>query len=364
MLKLLYITFIDFGKSASGSSVRPQKMYEAFMQMDNLEVKLLQGQQNRRQERRKRVKEIFEWLKNNRPDICYIEPPAGPFFNGIDLRLLRKLKKMNVPMALFYRDMYWKFNLVYKSKDLLSRIKGWIIQIMHRYNWRIFMKTLSILYFPTQSLSEVLPCQIPVKILPPGCIYATDEGTVLNLIPVAIYVGGISERYGTPTMLQAAQLVNSQSIRFKLKMICRKLEWDQFRIEHNIVDIPEWLEVLHINGDEALSAQYATVDFSLCPLEVNEYNNMAVPVKIMEYLSYFKPMVVTDTRPMKSFVETYDIGVTTKDSAESFAQGILRLIEDPELRNRLRNNCIIAREKNLWIKRAQCVIKDLLSVNN
>ena len=40
-MRLLYITYIDFGESKSGSSVRPQKIYKAFLDAGH-EVKLLQ----------------------------------------------------------------------------------------------------------------------------------------------------------------------------------------------------------------------------------------------------------------------------------------------------------------------------------
>ena len=76
-LKILYITFTDFGELASGSSVRPFRIYNALVNLGH-EVKLLEGQQNRRKERRVKVKEIIDWLDENRPDICYVEPPSGP----------------------------------------------------------------------------------------------------------------------------------------------------------------------------------------------------------------------------------------------------------------------------------------------
>lgn len=107
-LKVLYITFTDFGELSSGSSVRPFRMYNAFVNL-GLDVKLLEGQQNRRKERRLKVKKIIDWLDDNNPDICYVEPPSGPFFNQIDLKLLKKVHNMGIPIGLFYRDFYWKF---------------------------------------------------------------------------------------------------------------------------------------------------------------------------------------------------------------------------------------------------------------
>ena len=94
-MTILYITFIDFGEFKSGSSVRPQKMYDAFRQLGH-EVKLLEGQQNRRAERKQKTAEILSWLDSHTPDICYVEPPAGPFFNAIDLKLLKKVRLLEV----------------------------------------------------------------------------------------------------------------------------------------------------------------------------------------------------------------------------------------------------------------------------
>jgi glycosyltransferase involved in cell wall biosynthesis len=362
MIKMLYITFIDFNSGTSGSSVRPAKMYEAFREL-GIEVKLLEGQQNRRRQRRRQVREILEWLKTNRPDICYIEPPSGPFFNRIDLTLLRKLKQMGVPTGLFYRDMYWKFDLENEIRDVHTLLKNRIVAWMHRRDWRVFMQTLSILYFPTQDMARLLTSRIPTKALPPGCFIGTETAQLphRNEIPTAIYIGGMSEIYGPRKMLQAAQILADQGTRFKLKLICRQPEWERFVMKYNY-QTPPWLEVLHISGDEALFAQYAQADFALCPHQTGGYNEVTISVKIMEYLSYLKPVVVTCTRPMKALVETHDIGIVTEDSAEAFAQGMLCMIQNPELRENLRQNCLVARDQHLWVRRAQSVIEDLTAL--
>ena len=359
-MTLLYITFIDFNNSASGSSVRPQKMFGAFKEM-GLEVKLLEGQQNHRARRREKVRDILEWLDVNRPDICYIEPPSGPFFNGIDHKLLKKLKAMNIPIGLFYRDMYWKFGLGSLKKGLTTRIKGLIIKMMHKRDWRIFMKTLSIIYFPTLSMADMLHVAIPAKALPPGCFNAAPPRVSDTAkVPTGIYIGGLAELYGAMKMIKAARLIHAKGIDFNLKLICRQAEWTHFAQENELTTIPDWLEVLHISGDDALREQYAQADFALCPHEVNSYNNITISVKIMEYLSYLKPVVVTETIPMKTFVTQNEIGIVTKDSVEAFADGMQRMIQDKKLRDGYAKNCITARQANLWIRKAESVVDDLM----
>ena len=138
-MTILYITFIDFGEFKSGSSVRPQKMYDAFRQLGH-EVKLLEGQQNRRAERKQKTAEILSWLDSHTPDICYVEPPAGPFFNAIDLKLLKKVHGMGVPIALFYRDAYWKFAKWWGVKGP----KKWLLTHMHKRDLKVFEKTCDV----------------------------------------------------------------------------------------------------------------------------------------------------------------------------------------------------------------------------
>ncbi|NLZ27539.1 MAG: glycosyltransferase, partial [Firmicutes bacterium] len=363
---LLYITFIDFNAAgSSGSSVRPQKMYEAFGQL-GIQVKMLQGQQNRRQQRKKRVHEIINWLDTNRPDLCYVEPPSGPFFNYIDHVLLRKLHRMKVPIGLFYRDMFWKFGLGDETPGVRARLKKIIVAWMHRFDWWLFMKHLSILYFPTQAITELKSSQIPVKVLPPGCYRGGDEEAPYtnNNVPVGIYVGGTSEIYGLSKLLRAAWLLYDQGVKFRLKLICRKPEWDEFVKINGLSPLPSWLEILHISGDQALSVHYTEADFALCPHRTGGYGDVTFSVKIMEYLSYLKPVVVTATKPMKNLVENYHIGIVTKDTEEDFAHGMRRMIEDIPLRDEFRKNCIRAREENLWIFRAQTVLEDLTDLTS
>ena len=69
-MKVLYIAYIDFKATQSGSAVRPQRMYRAFLE-EGYEVKLLAISQNRIDwpRRRKAIREVMEWLDTNTPDL-------------------------------------------------------------------------------------------------------------------------------------------------------------------------------------------------------------------------------------------------------------------------------------------------------
>ena len=79
MKKILYITYRDMENVESGSSVRPQKIYKAFVD-NNFDVKILKGltSKENKQQRIQNIKEIETWLDNNNPEYCYIESPGDP----------------------------------------------------------------------------------------------------------------------------------------------------------------------------------------------------------------------------------------------------------------------------------------------
>ena len=146
---LLYITFIDMDADASsGSSVRPKKMLRAFQEL-GANIKLISGGAGVRGigQRRKAVREAETWLRSHRPDCCYIEPPSGPMFYPGDVRLIRKLHKMGVPVGLFYRDAYWRFPQYYMdTSTLVSQLKFRVLRPLQKSQWKTFTKNCDILY--------------------------------------------------------------------------------------------------------------------------------------------------------------------------------------------------------------------------
>lgn len=358
---VLYVTYIDFDKALSGSSVRPQNMYRAFLQC-GYDVKLLKGQQNKRKQRRANVREVLEWLDANRPDICYVEPPTGPFFNSIDHRLLKKVHKMGIPIGLFYRDAYWRYNLIDYGKGLLPALKAWVIKAMQKRDYRLFKEYCDIVYITSQLAAEEWDFK-KINLLPPGCNLPENIETADRKPGVcAIYVGGVNKRYGTFAMLDAFKLINSEGTKVPLKLICRQAEWDSCG-DYRALAQTDWLDVMHIEG-EALAQQYLTCDLALCPLEKDFYNDMAMPIKLLEYMSYGKPVVVTECVEMRNFVNKYQTGIVTAYNAEDIAGGVLRMAQDDALRQRLTQNCLAAREQNTWAKRAEQVVSDLTSLKH
>lgn len=365
--KVLYITFIDENNPAgSGSQVRPRRMHAALEAMAT-EVRMVGGIMNSRSARQKACRQVREWLIDWRPDICYVEPPSGPFFFHCDRQLLMDIHRMGIPIGLFYRDIYWHFpdyvqaqSVGYNLKDLA---KNKLIYFMQWRDLQIFIKACTVLYFPSKTMAKYLKDNFNCKntdILPPGCFVPEMDKKITGKICTAIYVGGTSQDYGLPMLLEAMDCINEEGLKLRLKVVCPKVGWDIYAegSEWLSRELP-WLEVYHLNSGPELEKLYSQCDFSIIPRKQIKYHHFAFPVKLAEYLSHLLPVVSTNCRESADFILSNGIGLVAEDNVSSFAETLERMADDVELRKKLRDNCVIAREYNLWKVRAQKVIDDL-----
>ena len=354
-LKVLYITFTDFGELSSGSSVRPFRMYNALVNLGH-EVKLLEGQQNRRKERQAKVKEILDWLDNNKPDVCYVEPPSGPFFNQIDLSLLKKVHKMGVPIGLFYRDFYWKFSKwAWKGTPLWKQT---ILKMMHRRDLVAFRKYCDVVYFPSQECIKILESVNfrRVGVLPPGC--NEPRGEVKLGAREIFYAGGVREADGIDDLLIALDRINKSGFRVKFNLITKKEEL--VHLKNSELLKSDWIEVIEASG-EALEPIYARCDLGVLPKKRHFYMDMAISVKVLECMGHGLPMISTDCPAMARFIQQNESRLICKEGADSIENAILEYYTNDELYHALLENVKKAALNNTWEKRVEQVISDLLN---
>ncbi|MEO4788116.1 hypothetical protein ABHZ30_04940 [Bacteroides uniformis] len=112
---------------ASASSIRPVKMIEAFERL-GYEVILIEGNAS---QRKKRIKEIKHNIRKGVTyDFLYSESstmptlltekhhcPTHPF---LDFSFFSFCRKHGIKIGLFYRDIYWKFELYGSSIKKIS----------------------------------------------------------------------------------------------------------------------------------------------------------------------------------------------------------------------------------------------------
>ena len=351
-MKILYVTYIDFGDFKSGSSVRPQMMYDAFLSLGH-EVKLLQTQQNRGRERAAAVAEVNRWLDAERPDFCYIESPSGPIFHSFDRALIRRVHKLGIPVGYFYRDAAYKFDRIFVRgrKSLKQRVIAW----MSERDVRFLKKNADLVYFPTESMASYFPFE-KTGVLPPACTGSFGDKTARENGRESIYVGGVSKRYGTDTLLGAFDLLNGGGGDYPLTLVCRKTEaayiGEQYRKK-------PWLHVVHASGREQLLPLYERADLALYPIEKNEYNDFAFSVKLMEYVEFGLPIVAVNCAETEKFIRRFSVGLVCENDPRDFAEKVRQILNDPALYRECAENAVRTAARNRWVDRAEAVAADL-----
>lgn len=355
---ILYITYIDFDSEASGSGMRPQRMYRAFLE-EGHQVKLLacrQGTLKNRAPRQKAVAEISRWLEENRPDICYIESPVYPILWKFDRDLIRKIHRMGVPMGYFYRDFYRKFPKQFPHRaGLANAVRDTALDALQRITDKT-LENMDIVYFPTQESFQLFGYK-DMRALPPGGDDFLERSDPEERR--CIYVGGVLNQYAGEMMLRAFAMLNAGEDRYPLTLVCREKEWARISDELKGAD---WLDVHHASGEELIPLlSKASAGLLIGKKdEIYSYFDYTYSIKLFEYLGYGLPVVYVHNAPTDRFVTENGMGIGADCTPENFARGVRELFADKERYGTFRENARnTLRSGNTWNHRACQAVREL-----
>jgi glycosyltransferase involved in cell wall biosynthesis len=335
---LVYYPFPLAKEANSGSKLRPLEMIKAFNswgEQNGIKVVIISGTSI---ERERQFQELVSKGELNDLWFCYMEnqtiplwltdpghKPARPF---LDRKILKFLQSRNIPIGVFYRDIYWKFDDLYPLKGIKKRF----MQTIYRLEEKFYQKYCNVIFVPSLEMGKYVDIDRPMVDLPPGGKeVAISYKKIENRHLEAIYVGAIkSEEYGLPLLLDALELVNEKELRCRLTVVCRPDEYETLAQEQKEKMRKQNVEVKHISG-EKLDELYKQMDFAFIPRLCTEYQHFSMPVKLVEYLSNGLPIVATECEAQKRFLSEYGYGVICKDEKKSMAEAIEKIVKTIEI---------------------------------
>lgn len=362
--KVLYVIHGELGRVSSGSGVRPAAMYYAFLER-GWDVHLLSGHCGRGEgkQRRSEVRKAMAWLQKDHPDFCYIESSTYPMMYHCDYALVRLLWREKIPTAYFYRDFFRRFpSLFPRRSGLVNKLKEVYLDFLQ---WRTdaVLNNVDLVYFPSEACFRYFHYRHMRALPPAGQLSASalNSGFVPDCRRTSIYVGGVSEVYGTPMLLEAFSILNENGVQYPLILVCREGEFEDTFPNFTF---PAWLKLYHAFGKE-LEPLYALASLGLLTLSPNEYTQMAVGSKLFQYISYGLPVLSTDAAAMKSLIDENEFGRTAPYEAHAFAAAVKAMLDDQESllyyqKKAIRN----LRKKHLWVHRVDQIADDLLGLES
>jgi glycosyltransferase involved in cell wall biosynthesis len=122
-------------------------------------------------------------------------------------------------------------------------------------------------------------------------------------------------------------------------------------------DPPPWLETVRAEGSQ-IDALLPRVRASVTPRRRSPYNDLAVPIKVLDYLGFGRPLLVTDTHETSAIVREADCGIIVADTVEAVRDGILEIMRAPF--PTIAQWGVAARayaERNSWRLRAERILR-------
>lgn len=361
---ILYFPY-SLSKETSGSMVRPSKMKKAFKQYANenqLEYILIEGEQKERNNQLQKIyrevdpKEIeFVYMENSTLPLLLTEKDHIPRFPFVDIHFFRFLKKHDIPLGVFYRDVLWKFN-IYSLKG----IKRKMAIFFYKLELSIYKKFVKVLYLPSFEMNKYVKFPSDkVFVLPPA---AEQRNLIIkkseNDLKTFIYVGGLSEYYAIPLLIDTFMKYNKEQIKAKLIVVCRKDEYRQKEYLFTEIKNKSWFQMFHAFGED-LNEIYKLADVGVVATNKNNYTDFAVPVKLFEYISFQLPVLATNCLAQSQIIKEDKIGVICKGESLDMIDKIEEISKN-EVYLKCKENVInVVKSKHQWIHRVNCIRESL-----
>jgi glycosyltransferase involved in cell wall biosynthesis len=318
------------------------------------------------EERKKCIAKIKENIKQDKKyDFVYSEsstmptiltdPHHLPLHPFLDWQFFSFCKKNNIPIGLFYRDIYWLFDSYGAG---LNPIKTAVAKLAYRFDLWVYQKTLAKLYLPSKEMGAYVPHvdSSHFSALPPGHTsppVSMQTAPNLNNRPLKLfYVGGMSSHYQMHELFKAARSLPN----IELKICTRESEWQS--VKHEYPELTANIQIVHLSGTE-MEAQLQACDIAVLFVKPQEYREFASPVKLYEYLGFQKPILASEGTLAGRFVKEKGVGWALPYEVDSVSGLLKKLIKNPELFGPVYEKLQQVAPQHSWQARAKQVIKDL-----
>lgn len=342
--RLLLLAMYPLDEETSGPTVRIARILAALRR--RAEVEVIDGARPARRVRliRHLVRHRFRAV-----DGVYVESSTA-LPSEVDIAWLLAARAAGRRVLTYVRDAYQIFPDYYPQ----DTPKRWLAARLFRPAMAALEAASSQLAFPTRGLAEAVLGRRAERalLLPPGAPPPVD----LPERPGAqrlLYVGDLRiPAQGGADLVEAVRQAREQGIEVALTCVTRA--GAEPPGPH-----PDWLRVERASGDQ-IPDLLGEVVASVIPRRAASYNDLALPIKLMDYLSYGRPLIVTDRRETAALVRSAGCGIVVGDGPAELGKGIARVMRaGPAERRAWGAAAAAAARANSWDERADRILLSL-----
>jgi glycosyltransferase involved in cell wall biosynthesis len=237
-----------------------------------------------------------------------------------DLVFLGLARSLGIPVLTYVRDAYQLFDDYGPATTARQRAA----RAAFRPMIRALRAVSSRMAFPTIGLAEAVlgAGGADAVLLPPGSpppieVAADPDANRL------LFVGDARlSAQGADRLIEAVARARNDGAAVGLTVVCRPGQ--EPPQPH-----PDWLRIERAEGD-AIAVLLPDVVATVIPRPRNAYNDLALPIKLFDYLAYGRPLLVTDCTEQAAVVKRAGAGVVMGDDPKAMAAAIRRVADAPE----------------------------------
>jgi glycosyltransferase involved in cell wall biosynthesis len=291
-----------------------------------------------------------KWLLGGGPrrvQAVYVEAPTTNAM-PTDLLFLALMRLLRRPVGVYFRDAYQLFRGVHPRARRSMLITDWL----WRFTTPLLRGVASRRFVQSPGMGRVLGLEAPVM-LPPGTDTSVPDLGAGPADKVA-YVGNAGPADGFDNLVAAVGIARRRVPDAGLVYV------GPFLPPELLARLPAYVEARRASRDQ-LGALLADVRACVLPRRVSPYASIVLPVKMWDYLSFGKPIVATSPTGADEVLTRSGAAILTPDTPEGLAEGLLQVLEDRALADRLASNAsAFARSgAQTWDARASTVLETL-----
>lgn len=233
-----------------------------------------------------------------------------------DVAFLALARALGIRVLTYVRDAYQLFPDEYPAGSLRRRVGV----VAFRPAIRALAAASTRLAFPTRGLSRAVlgDAADSAALLPPGAPPPVDVPAAAGASRLLFVGDARLPAHGADRLIEAVRLARKGGAAVELLVVCRPGQEPPG--PH-----PDWMRIERAEG-ERIHALLPDVVASVIPRPRSAYNDLALPVKLFEYLSYGRPLLVTDCDEQARVVREAGAGLVVEDDAGALAAGIARVM--------------------------------------
>ena len=237
----------------------------------------------------------------------------------LDIAFLGLARALGIPVVTYIRDAY-QLSDDYSRADSLRQRVG-------RRAFRPAIRALGAvstrLAFPTRGLADAVlgGDGADALLLPPGAPKPAEVSRRQRANRLLFVGDARLPAQGADRLIAAVGVARDGGAEIELAIVARH---GQEPAPPN----PPWVAVVRAEGD-GIVALLPDVLATVIPRPRSAYNDLALPIKLFDYLAYGRPLLVTDCVEQAIVVREADAGIVTADAVADMAQGIAQIASAP-----------------------------------